>query len=156
MNYCGISKIIFEIMANQGFISAVIAVSISQAIKLVYYYYKEKKINFKYLASSGGFPSSHAATVTALTLTVGLSEGFGSNFFIIAVIFSLIVMYDAAGVRQAAGEQAKILNRITEELLPSKKFNEESLKELIGHTPMEVLAGAVIGFFTAFIVNYYF
>lgn len=144
-----------EVFSNNAFIAAILGVVISQILKIVYYFFKERKINLRYLASSGGFPSSHAATVTALTLTIGLQEGFSSNFFIISIIFSCIVMYDAAGVRQAAGDQAKLLNKIINKLLPEEKINEENLKELIGHKPLEVLAGAIIGFFTAILVNFY-
>jgi len=149
-------EVLLDIVLNPVFISAIVAVVVSQVLKLFYYYFKEKKVNLRYLASSGGFPSSHAATVTALTISIGLLEGFNSTFFIMAVTFSLIVMYDAAGVRQAAGEQARILNKIVDEVVPDKHINNyESLKELIGHTPLEVLAGAVIGFLTALAIHFY-
>ncbi len=103
-----------------------------------------KKINFKRLVETGGMPSSHSATVTSLMMAVGMSEGFSSPIFAIAFVFSVIVMYDAAGVRRAAGKQASILNQ----LINSKQVQvdtNEKLKELLGHTPFQVIVGGVYG-----------
>lgn len=103
-----------------------------------------KKINFKRLVETGGMPSSHSATVTSLMMAVGMSEGFSSPIFAIAFVFSVIVMYDAAGVRRAAGKQASILNQ----LINSKQVQvdtNEKLKELLGHTPFQVIVGGIYG-----------
>jgi acid phosphatase family membrane protein YuiD len=98
-------------------------------------------------------PSSHAATVSALTTAVGLQTGFTSPPFYIALVFTIVVLFDAQGVRRASGEQAEILNKILDDIYWKKKIQEERLKEFLGHTPMEVLTGAVLGILIAFILS---
>ncbi|HHV64144.1 MAG TPA: divergent PAP2 family protein [Peptococcaceae bacterium] len=124
---------------------------LAQAAKLVINFLVEKKWDFSLLISSGGFPSSHTAIVSALALSVGKVEGWDSSVFAIAVVLAVIVMYDAAGVRRAAGNHARVINYMVEWL---RQFNadrsafnlqEERLKELIGHTPFEVFGGAILG-----------
>jgi len=103
-----------------------------------------KRINFKRFVETGGMPSSHSAVVTSLMTAIGLSEGFSSPLFAVSFVFSFIVMYDAAGVRRAAGKQAQILNQ----LINSKQVKvdtNEKLKELLGHTPIQVFVGAIYG-----------
>lgn len=104
-----------------------------------------KKLNFKRLLGAGGMPSSHSAVVTSLATLVGKNEGFNSPIFAISVIFAFIVMYDAAGIRRAAGKQAKLLNKIIE--TPGLNMNQvqERLVEVLGHTPVQVFIGALIG-----------
>ncbi len=106
---------------------------------------REKRIDFRRMVETGGMPSSHAASVTALSTCVGLREGVDSVLFNVVVFFSLIVMYDAAGLRRAAGRQATLLNRILHEHIRLPGPPHERLRELLGHTPLEVLVGAVIG-----------
>ena len=104
---------------------------------------KGKKINWKRIIGSGGMPSSHTACITSLATSIGMTEGFGSPLFALASVFAFIVMYDAAGVRRAAGKQARILNQMMEE---DKNINyQEKLVELLGHTPVEVFVGALVG-----------
>lgn len=116
-----------------------------QMSKVLTFLLREKKINVRRFVETGGMPSSHAASVCALATCVGLREGVGSVLFGVVLFFSLIVMYDAAGLRRAAGRQATLLNRILHEhiQLPGQPY--ERLKELLGHTPIEVLVGAAIG-----------
>ena len=105
---------------------------------------KNKKLNFKRLVETGGMPSSHSATVTSLMTAVGISEGLSSPIFAAVFVFSVIVMYDAAGVRRAAGKQASILNQ----LINSNQVHVDTnvkLKELLGHTPVQVIVGGVYG-----------
>jgi acid phosphatase family membrane protein YuiD len=116
-----------------------------QMSKVLTFLMREKKINVRRFVETGGMPSSHAASVMALSTCVGLSEGFGSILFAIALYFSLIVMYDAAGLRRAAGRQASLLNRILVEHIQLPGPPHQQLRELLGHTPFEVLVGAVIG-----------
>jgi acid phosphatase family membrane protein YuiD len=97
------------------------------------------------MISPGGMPSSHSALVTALALSTGRVAGFDSVLFAVAAVFSFVVMYDAAGVRRAAGEQAKAINAIWNELMTSGSIDHEQLRELLGHTPVEVFVGALIG-----------
>jgi acid phosphatase family membrane protein YuiD len=104
-----------------------------------------RRVDFKILVRTGGMPSSHSASVSALSTCVGLNEGFTSTLFAVTLFFSLIVMYDAAGLRRAAGKQAEILNRLVDHHYPRQPVREERLLELLGHTPLEVLVGAVLG-----------
>lgn len=119
----------------------------AQALKIVYNYIKIRKLDLRLFFSSGSMPSSHSALVIGTTTAVARVAGMQSISFAIAAVFSCIVMYDATGVRRAAGEQAKILNYMMEhwEETSPEMFQKE-LKELIGHTPMEVASGAVLGF----------
>ena len=131
-------------------ISALVAMLIAQILKFFYYLYKEKRINFRYLVQAGGMPSSHAAMVIALSVAVGLQEGWGSAAFAMAVIFASVVVYDAAGVRRAAGKQARVLNVIISDIFDRGTFRGEKLMEFIGHTPIEVIAGILLGIAVAF------
>jgi uncharacterized protein len=137
---------ISQILENRILLVAIAACLIAQAIKMAIDVIQNRKINVKVLTASGGMPSAHSALVTALATGVGASLGWKSAEFAIATIVAVVVMYDAAGVRRAAGKQAKILNQIIEELFSEDhKFNEEKLKELIGHTPVQVIAGSILG-----------
>lgn len=114
-----------------------------QILKFIFDLISHKEVNFKRLYGSGGMPSSHSATVMSLTTVAGITEGFDSAMFAACFVFSLIVMYDAAGVRRAAGKQARVLNQIIEN---RKDINiQEKLVELLGHTPIEVFVGAIFG-----------
>jgi len=125
-------------------INSVIAWAIAQVSKTIIFGIKEKRINFKRLVETGGMPSSHTAFVTSLATGIGLVEGFNSTIFALATAFALVVMYDAAGVRRAAGKQARVLNMIVRDL-NKKELHIERLRELLGHTPFEVLIGAAVG-----------
>ncbi len=134
-----------ELLANQVLWTALSASLLAQGLKLLIIYAKTYTLDLKVLTQTGGMPSSHAALVTALALGVGRQEGWDSLLFAASVVFALIVMYDAAGIRQAAGHQARVLNRMIEEVFEDKAFNEPYLKELLGHTPFQVLMGSVVG-----------
>lgn len=116
-----------------------------QLFKFIYDLIKNKKLNFKRILGAGGMPSSHSAVVTCLATMIGKSQGIDSPMFGLAVIFSCIVMYDAAGVRRAAGKQAKLLNKIVETPGLSGVQVTEKLQEVLGHTPIQVVVGAIIG-----------
>jgi acid phosphatase family membrane protein YuiD len=109
-------------------------------------------MNFRYLVTSGGMPSSHSSLVVCLAASTGLVDGWGATSFAIAVVLAMVVMYDAAGVRQAAGKQARVLNKIMDDWARSQSLSisEERLKELLGHTPRQVVMGALLGIFIAF------
>lgn len=134
-----------KISENKVLLSSFIAWFLAQFMKICFSLYKDKKLDLTRFVGSGGMPSSHTSFVTALATSVGKINGWDSSNFAIALCFALVVMYDAAGVRRAAGNQAKVLNIIIEDLSQHKPLGEEKLKELIGHTPKEVLAGAVLG-----------
>jgi len=106
--------------------------------------------NFRRFVETGGMPSSHAGAVSALTTSVGLHTGFNSTLFSVCLYFSLIVMYDAAGLRRAAGRQAVILNRLMTEHWKESEADRHRLMELLGHTPFEVFVGALLGIASAF------
>lgn len=135
-----------DILDNSVLLVALGACLIAQASKLVIELFKNRKVNLRVLVTTGGMPSSHSALVTALATGVGQTTGWESPEFAIATIFAIIVMYDAAGVRQAAGKQARILNQMIDELFTENhEFNEDRLKELLGHTPVQVIVGSVLG-----------
>lgn len=116
-----------------------------QSFKVIYDLVKTKKFNFKRILGAGGMPSSHTAVVTTLATMIGKNEGFDTPIFAMAVIFSLVVMYDAAGVRRAAGKQARLLNKIIETPGLTGVQVQEKLLEALGHTPLQVFVGATIG-----------
>ena len=105
----------------------------------------ERAVDFSRIFMSGGMPSSHSSFVTSLSTLVGIYRGFDSVEFSVCVVFALIVMYDASGVRRAVGKQAAILNKIVEDLQNKKHIEHETLKELVGHTQKEVIFGAILG-----------
>ena len=126
--------------------TAIIGWFAAQLIKVILVLIEDKKLDFGRFIGSGGMPSSHSALVTALATAVCITEGYSSTMFAIAVVFALVVMYDAAGVRRAAGQQAKILNKIVEDWgKATYSDTEKKLKELLGHTPKEVFVGALLG-----------
>ena len=134
------------IFTNYVLICAIIGWFAAQAIKCVRYVVKNKRFDFALLMSSGGMPSSHSATVSAVVVATAKLCGTGSPEFALAFILAFIVMYDAAGVRRAAGEQAKVLNRIADELSEGDtRYLDKDLKEFIGHTPFQVIVGALLG-----------
>lgn len=134
-----------NLFENKVFIAALLGWAIAQILKVIVVAFSAKKIDYSRFVGSGGMPSSHSALVMALSTKTGLVEGFNSTAFAIAATFAVVVMYDAAGVRRAAGTQAKLLNAIIEDLSHNRGIEHEKLKELIGHTPVEVIAGAILG-----------
>jgi acid phosphatase family membrane protein YuiD len=126
-------------------IAPLVAWTIAQTAKVIIYSIREHRLNLRVLAVTGGMPSSHSAIVMGMTTAVGKYAGINSAAFAIALIFSFVVMYDAAGLRRAAGRQAAILNRLVEDLVNMRGVQEAKLRELLGHTPVEVLVGAVLG-----------
>ena len=123
-----------------------------QTFKVIYDLVTTKKFNFKRIMGAGGMPSSHAAVVTSLAALVGKYEGFDSSVFALAVVFAMIVMYDAAGVRRAAGKQAHLLNKIVETPGLTNVQVQEKLVEVLGHTPLQVIVGAIVGITVGLIV----
>lgn len=123
-----------------------------QVFKVIYDLITTKKLNFKRIMGAGGMPSSHSAVVVGLATLIGKYEGVNTPIFAVALIFSFIVMYDAAGVRRAAGKQAKLLNQIVETPGLSGIQVSEKLVEVLGHTPIQVIVGAIIGVIAGLIV----
>jgi len=138
---------------NPPLVLALLAMSSAQAFKFATALATRRRVDFTRLLGTGGMPSSHSASVTALSAAVGIEQGWGSTMFGAVAFLSLIVMYDATGIRRAAGRQAQILNRVLEDLKDLHKLQGERLKELLGHTPLEVLVGAAYGAFIAFLFH---
>ncbi len=135
-----------DILNNRVLLVALIACLIAQVLKLAIEIIKNRKLNIQVLVTTGGMPSAHSALVTALAAGIGQTIGWQSSEFALATVFAIIVMYDAAGVRQAAGKQARILNQMIDELFREHpEFPQDKLKELLGHTPFQVIAGSVLG-----------
>jgi acid phosphatase family membrane protein YuiD len=122
-----------------------LAWAIAQVMKVIISSLRHHRLDLRALAEMGGMPSSHAAIVAGLTAAVGRLDGVRSATFAIALILSTVVMYDAQGVRRAAGRQAAVLNRVVEDMVAMRGIQEDRLRELIGHTPFEVLVGAGLG-----------
>lgn len=142
-----------------------IAWFIAQFYKVLTTIFIDKKFNIRRMWETGGMPSSHSSTVSCLTTCIGIRHGISSDIFAIAIILSGIVMYDATGIRRAAGKQAGVINQFVEKIplmLGEKKYERyfgkeksEKLKELLGHTPFEVLIGCVLGIVIALIFTNY-
>jgi len=139
---------IINIATNRFLLIPIGAMLAAQVIKFFYYSLRDRRIDFTMIYSTGRMPSSHSAFVSSIVTLVGLHDGFGSILFAVSMVFALIVMYDATGIRRAAGKQAEVLNRIIDEM-KAKKFVQGRLKEFLGHTPVEVHAGALIGILIA-------
>ena len=136
---------LLAVLENRVLIAAVLAWFIAQVLKVVLVFWKEKRIDFSRMVGSGGMPSSHSALITAMAASVGKYAGLDSVLFAIAATVAMIVMYDAANVRREAGRQAELLNKIVLDLYRDNPLDQEKLKELLGHTPVEVAAGMVLG-----------
>ncbi len=139
------------ILQNNVLGIATLAWFVAQILKVIFVLLQSKKFDFSRLVGSGGMPSSHSAFVTGLAFAVGERSGYHSPLFAVCAVLGLIVMYDAAGVRRAAGKQAAVLNKIIDEIQHENLDFEERLKELLGHTPIEVVAGAILGIMVAII-----
>lgn len=122
---------------------------VAQMTKMIICLIESRRLDFRYLASTGGMPSAHSALVSALTTAIGITEGFDSPLFAVSFVFASVVMFDAQTVRAAAGKQARLLNQIVDELFKEHHLSEVKLKELLGHTRLEVLFGMLTGIFTA-------
>ena len=142
-----------SLLSNRPLLSAVAAWAIAQVLKMVLFAVLERQINWRRLIDTGGLPSAHSAFVTGLATGVGVADGLGSSTFAIASVFALIVMYDALSLRREAGKHADVLNELLLLSIIQEAFQErEALKELLGHTPLEVLAGAALGIATALLL----
>lgn len=131
-----------EVLQNTPLWAAILAWAAAQGIKILLTLLVEKKFDASRIVGTGGMPSSHSSFTMALSFSIGKYHGFDSPLFAIAMIFSFVTMYDAQGIRRAAGKQAEILNML---ILEHKIPDVEELKELLGHTPLEVAAGAMLG-----------
>lgn len=137
-----------DLLNNQILIAALVAWAIAQGAKAILYTIVNREFKFERLVGSGGMPSSHAATVCAMTTAVALQFGLASFEFAVSFVLSSVVLHDARGVRQEAGKQAVTITAIIDYLIKEDTIidlPEWELKELIGHTPLQVLIGSILG-----------
>ncbi|MCL2775145.1 MAG: divergent PAP2 family protein [Oscillospiraceae bacterium] len=147
--------IIDDILNNYALICSLLGWFIASVAKIIIGFIREKRLDFRRIYGSGGMPSSHSATVSSLATAVAKTSGLRSTSFAIAFMLAFIVMYDASGVRRAAGEQARILNQLVNNLSEHRPvYLKKNLKELIGHTPLEVVVGALLGVLITLLVPY--
>ncbi len=148
--------LIEEILSNKILITGIIGWAVAQVLKTIIFALINRRLDIRRLTGDGGMPSAHSATVTSVAVMTGLQCGFSSPYFAIAAILAIVVMHDAMGVRLETGKQAQVINEMFELL---DRLSEESismdvkLKELVGHTPMQVLAGCVLGIVVALIAD---
>jgi len=147
------AEIFLEIFKNKIFITTVAAWLIAQTIKVTIGVIRQRRFDFRWFVGTGGMPSSHAAGATCLATSIGFEYGFNSVSFALAASFAIVVMFDAQGVRHATGKQARILNKILEDIYWQGKIQENRLRELVGHTPVEVIVGFLLGIIIAVVAR---
>lgn len=146
-------NIFFQMIQNKILMTTLAAWAIAQSIKVTIGVVRQKRFDFRWFVGTGGMPSSHTTGASCLATAVGLEYGFNSPYFALAASFALVVMFDAQGVRRSTGRQARILNKIMDDIYWQGKINEHRLRELVGHTPVEVIAGFLLGVTIAFIAG---
>ncbi|NQT46722.1 MAG: divergent PAP2 family protein [Candidatus Omnitrophica bacterium] len=149
-------NIFVQAAKNDVLASAFFGWFIAQTLKVILGVLNEKRFNFKWFVGTGGMPSSHAALVAALTTAIAFRSGIGSPLFAATLVFAVIVVFDAQGVRRASGQQAETLNKILDDIYWKKKIPEDRLKEFLGHTPVEVIVGTTLGIVIAYLYYAYF
>lgn len=135
-----------QILQNKIFIITISVWIIGQGIKMITNILRGKKFNFRWFIGTGGMPSSHAAGVAALATSCGLEYGFNSGLFALAAVFAMVTMFDAQGVRRQSGEQAEVLNKVLDDVYWHKEVGVGRIKEFVGHTPIQVVVGSIMGF----------
>lgn len=145
------SQIIAAILRNHVLAVTFFAWAIAQSLKVGLGVLRTKRFDFRWFIGTGGMPSAHAAGSSALAMIIGFDYGFDTFGFALAAVFAIVTMFDAQGVRRSTGKQAGILNKILDDIYWKGKIEEAQLKELIGHTPVEVVMGSIIGIFLAVI-----
>ncbi len=138
-----------DLLANRVAQATFVAWTVAQILKVIVELVWKRKLNLRLLTSAGGMPSSHSAMVCGLSTAIGMHDGVSSSLFAMSLVLASVVMYDATGVRRAAGIQASILNQIIDELFQGHPISETHLRELIGHTPVQVVVGAFLGILIA-------
>jgi acid phosphatase family membrane protein YuiD len=140
-----------DMLSNNVLMTAMVAWLIGQLLKLPGYYILHRKWKWGVIFSPGGLPSSHSSLMTATTLSIALYHGFNNPLFGLAVAISMIVIYDATGVRRQAGLHARVINEIMEEIFAGRPVPEKQLREVLGHTPIEAIAGILLGIMIALV-----
>jgi len=146
-------EVFTQLIQNKIFMTTLSAWVIAQTIKVTIGVVRQKKFDFRWFVGTGGMPSSHAAGASCLATAMGLEYGFNSAYFALAASFAIVVMFDAQGVRRAAGRQARILNKITDDIYWQGRIDDGRLRELVGHTPIEVIVGFLLGILIALVAQ---
>jgi acid phosphatase family membrane protein YuiD len=146
-------EVFAQFFKNRILLTTFFAWIIAQIVKVSIGVVREKKINFRWFLGTGGMPSSHVAGASCLATCTGLTYGFDSIYVAICATFALVVMFDAQGVRRATGRQAKIINKIMEDIYWQGRVQEGRLREFIGHTPIEVIVGFLLGIVIALLLG---
>lgn len=145
--------ILVQLSQNKIFLTTLSAWLIAQALKVFIGVVQKRRFDFRLFVGTGGMPSSHVAGAACLATAIGLDYGFDSAYFALAASFAIVVMFDAQGVRRATGKQARILNKITDDIYWQGKIHDGRLRELIGHTPLEVIGGFLVGVLIAVLAH---
>lgn len=135
-----------------GFVAVFVSWFIAQMIKVVRGVIRHRRLHIRWLFDTGGMPSSHSSTTSSLATVVGLHYGWNTVPFLMAAVFCIVTMLDAAGVRRSVGRQARALNRILDEFKENGEILDTHIREILGHTPIEVLAGAALGILIALLI----
>jgi len=145
-----------DLLTNRHFITSLVGLVSAQILKVFFDYWRTKSWGTAMLTSTGGMPSSHSSFVVSLMISIGIYEGFGTTVFAISAALALVVMHDAAGIRRAAGKQAEAINFLFSKLEAQGIKFDHKLKELLGHRPLEVIAGAILGVAVALAAYFFF
>ncbi|MDQ7160026.1 divergent PAP2 family protein [Lactococcus lactis] len=142
-----------QIFHNQILMTAIVSWALAQLIKIIIELIRTHRINRQLIFATGGMPSSHSSLVVALATATGLRQGFDSLLFAIATVLAFVVLYDAQGIRRQAGNQARIINRMLQNVENAGIKVDKNLKELLGHTPIQVMGGTILGIIVALVMN---
>ncbi|KGH34600.1 divergent PAP2 family protein [Lactococcus cremoris] len=142
-----------QILHNQILLTAIVSWALAQLIKIGIELIRTHRINWQLIFATGGMPSSHSSLVVALATAMGLRQGFDSPIFAVATVLAFVVLYDAQGIRRQAGNQARIINRMLQNVENAGIKVDKNLKELLGHTPIQVVGGTILGIIVALIMN---
>jgi acid phosphatase family membrane protein YuiD len=144
---------LYQVGQNRIFVITISVWIIAQGIKMFINFLRGKKFSFRWFLGTGGMPSSHAAGVAALATSCGLEYGFQSGMFALSAIFAMVTMFDAQGVRRSTGEQAEILNKVIDDMYWHKRVEMGRIRDFVGHTPIQVLVGSILGFALAILFS---
>lgn len=139
---------------SRAYIAVAVSWALAQSIKIIRNIVRRRKFNVRWITDTGGMPSSHSAGTASVATVVGIYAGVNSVVFLLALVFALVTMFDAASVRRSVGRQAVLLNRMLDEIYAQGKFSEQYLREFLGHTPIEVIVGGILGIGISFLVCY--
>ena len=148
--------VLAALLSNRHLLTALLAMALAQILKVLFDRWRTKSWTTALFFSTGGMPSSHSALAVAMMISVGLNEGFDTPIFAASAVLAMVVMHDAAGIRRAAGKQAEAINFLFSKLEDQGIKLDTKLKELLGHRPIEVFAGAVLGLVVALLINHFY